>query len=119
MKNLLTTFATIIFLATSTFATSTPDAEIVSSENVTVTMEAKDFFQTAAFNTESSTLDFTTVNEISVIQIYGKDGKIAFQLPVMSNHVQINKNLFSEGNQKLGFVLAGESQVYFSDVTIK
>ena len=42
-----------------------------------------------------------------------------FQLPVMSNNVQINKNLFGQGQYKLGFILEGQSEIHFTDVTIK
>lgn len=119
MKNLISTLVIAITIITSSFATITPEVEIISNENVTVTMTNQDIIETAAFNIESSTLDFTTTTDISVVQIFGEDGKIEFQLPVMSDNVQINKNLFSEGNYKLGFVMSGQNQIYFSDIEIK
>ena len=60
-----------------------------------------------------------TKDEISVIQIFDANGNLEFQLPVMSNQVKINKNLFGEGRFKLGFLVEGDSQIHLSDVIIK
>jgi len=59
------------------------------------------------------------MNDISVIQIYDGQGNLEFQLPVMSNMVQINKNLLADGQQKLGFVMDGVNEVHFTQVTVK
>jgi len=119
MKNLLTTLILAITTVTLSMATATPEATIISSETVSVNSSETGFFESASFNTESETLDFTTINDIEVIQIYDMDGNLEFQLPVMSNTVQLNKNLFITGQQKLGFVMKGLNQVHFSEVTIK
>ena len=62
---------------------------------------------------------FNTNDDISVVQIFDGEGELIFQLPVMSDNVQIKKNLFDSGEYKLGFVLEGETEVHLTDVTIR
>lgn len=119
MKNFITTLIITILTVTATFATTTPETELVSNDEITVTTDVSEFFTVAAFNQESETLEFTTVNEISVIQIYDNEGNLEFQLPVMSNMVKINKNLLADGQQKLGFVMDGVNAVHFTQVNVK
>ena len=52
-------------------------------------------------------------------QIFDQDGQLVFQLPVMSNKVKINKNVFGSGKFKLGFILDGETDIHFTEVNIK
>lgn len=119
MKNLIAIIATLAITFSTAFATTTPEV-IISSDNVeVVSVETLDFFSDAGFDAESENLAFTTTTDISVVQIFNNSGELEFQLPVMSNIVQINKNLFGEGEYKLGFILEGQSQVHFTQVTIK
>jgi hypothetical protein len=119
MKNLLTIFAALTITFTSAFATSTPVTLINTDAVVVVSIESLDIFNSAQFNAETENLSFTTTDEISMIQIFNADGQLEFQLPVMSNDVKINKNLFGEGSYQLGFILEGESQLHVTQVTIK
>ena len=64
-------------------------------------------------------MSFTTNENISVIQIFNANGELEFQLPVMSDDVKINKNLFGQGDYKLGFVLEGQSELHTTHVSIK
>ena len=84
-----------------------------------MTVADLDIFSGSSFDAESENLIFDTHNEISVVQIFNSNGDMEFQLPVMSNNVQINKNLFDTGVYKLGFVIQGQTEVQFTDVTIK
>lgn len=119
MKNLLTIFAALTITLSSAFASSTPVTLINTDEVVVVTIGSLDIFKSAEFNAETDNLSFTTDEEISMIQIFNADGQLEFQLPVMSNDVKINKNLFGEGSYQLGFILDGESQLHVTQVTIK
>jgi len=119
MKNLITIFAVLTLALTTSFASTTPEV-IISTETVeVVTIEALDFFVSADFNNDTENLAFTTTKSISVVQIFNAAGEMEFQLPVMSDNVQINKNLFGSGDYKLGFLLDGETQVHFTEVSIK
>jgi len=120
MKNLLTILAALTITYSTALASNTPAAVLIDNAEIeVVTVEALDIFTNAAFDSVSENLIFDTTKDISVVQIYDASGDLEFQLPVMSNNVQINKNLFDKGNYKLGFILEGQSQVHFTKVSIK
>lgn len=108
MKNFITLLVLTAFTITTAMATSTPSVEI----------ENKKIFTSADYNFASETFEFETKSEISVVQVYDIEGEIIFQLPVMSNHLKIKKNIFEEGEYQLGFVLEGETTVNFTKVHI-
>jgi len=112
MKNLITLLTILSFSSTIAFASNTPATK-------SVTVDQLEIFTTTNFETASETLDFTTNTDIAVIQIYNAEGTMEFQLPVMTNNVQLNKNLFETGEYKLGFVLEGDSNVHLTRITVK
>ncbi len=118
MKNLITIIA-LITITSAVFANTTPEV-LVSTEVVEiVSAEHHGIFSNTAFDAETESLVFDTFNNISAVQIFNSEGKLEFQLPVMSNNVQINKNLFDSGEYRLGFVIEGLADVLFTEVTIK
>ena len=119
MKNLITIITVLTITFTSAFASTTPETLISTSEVVVVTIGSLDIFSSAEFDENDEVLSFTTNDDISLIQIFDKDGMMEFQLPVMSNNVKINKNVLGEGVSKLGFIMKGQSQLHFTSVTIK
>ena len=119
MKNLITILTALTLTVSTAFATTTPEVLISSDDIEVITVESLDIFTASSFDTKSENLSFDTKIDISVVQIFNNDGEMEFQLPVMSNNVQINKNLFGEGTFKLGFILEGQSQVHITQVTIK
>lgn len=119
MKNLVTIFTILTLTVSSVFANTTPEKLISTSEVEVVSIESSKIFTSTAYDAETHNLSFTTNDEISVIQIFNTEGEMEFQLPVMSNNVKINKNLFGEGTYKLGFVLEGQSQLHTTQVTLK
>ncbi len=112
MKNIITILSLTIFSLTVLSANNVPSADRISVENLEI-------FQTASFNVESQSLDFTTNSDISVIQIYNLAGDMVLQLPVMTDNVQLKSNLFDGDTYKLGFVMEGSNQIHFTKVTIK
>ena len=119
MKNLITIITVLTITVSSVFALTTPKVLISTDDIEVVTVDKLDIFTSSFFNTESNVLVFDTNDDISVVQIFNDNGEMEFQLPVMSNNVQIRKNLFDTGNYKLGFVIEGQTEVHFTDVTIK
>ena len=119
MKNLIVLITIFIITVTTVYASTTPEVLISSPEVEVVTVADLDIFASSSFDTDTENLVFDTYNEISVVQIFNSNGKLEFQLPVMSDNVQINKNLFEEGNYKLGFVIKDQTEVHFTEVTIK
>jgi len=119
MKNLIAIITVLTITFSSAFATTTPEVIISNSDVEVVSVETLDFFTNASFDTDTELLEFSTTKDMTVVQIYNNDGEMEFQLPVMSSNVQLNKNLFGSGEYKLGFVLEGQNQVHFTNVTIK
>lgn len=119
MKNLAAIITILTLTISSVFATTTPEKLISTNEVEVVSIESSEIFTSAAFDAETENLAFSTNDNISVIQIFNTEGQLEFQLPVMSNDVKINKNLFGEGTYKLGFILNGSSQLHTTQVTLK
>lgn len=115
MKNLISTLIITTISLTTIFATSTP-MTVLSNE---VEVESINILESSSYDAEQENLVFTTEDNISIIQIYNEEGTLEFQLPVMSNQVKINKNLFDEGTYQLGFLIEGDSQVHLSKVNIR
>ena len=107
MKNLITLITVLTITVSSVFASTTPKVLISTDDIEVVTVDKLDIFTSSFFNTESNVLVFDTNDDISVVQIFNDKGEMEFQLPVMSNNVQIRKNLFDTGSYKLGFVIDG------------
>ena len=118
MKTLIT-ILTALTLTVTAFATTTPEVLISSDAVEVVTVESLEIFTASSFDSSTENLIFDTKKNISVVQIFNSEGEMEFQLPVMSDNVQINKNLFGSGTYKLGFILEGQSEVHLTDVTIK
>ena len=119
MKNLLNIITVLTITMTSVFATSNPVTLISTDEVVVVTIGDLEIFNSAEFDASTDNLSFTTSEDITMVQIFNAKGEMEFQLPVMSNIVKINKNLFDQGAYQLGFMLEGQSQLHTTLVTIK
>ncbi len=116
------TISTILFLmlaVTAAYSSSKPEVLLSSPEIDVVTVESLAIFKSTSFDTQSENLIFETKGNISVIQIFNTNNELQFQLPVMSSNVQIHKNLFEIGDYKVGFILEGDTKVYFTKVKIK
>jgi hypothetical protein len=115
-------FLTLI-LALSTanlFATTNPEV-LLSSEKVLIEVAVGELaiFTQAEYNAETEVLSFATKENISIVQIFNSEGELEFSLPVMSNNVKINRNLFEEGLSTMGFILEGQSQLHTTQVTVR
>ncbi len=119
MKNIITTLAIFTLTLSAVFANTTPEVLISTSDIEVVTINDLDIFSSSKFDVETESLVFNTNDDISMVQIFDNEGEVIFLLPVMSDNVQIKKNLFESGKYKLGFVIEGETQVHLTDVTIK
>ncbi len=118
MKNIITTIAIITLTVTGAIANSTPEV-LISAPSVEVVTVDHDIFTSSAFDVDSDNLVFNTNDKITTVQIFNSNGKLEFQLPVMSTNVQINKNLFDAGEYKVGFLLEGQTEVHYTNVSIK
>jgi hypothetical protein len=68
-----------------------------------------------SFNYElkSKAVHFETVESIEFIQIFDLDEKLLFQVPVLSNKLQLGKELLESGKFKIGFTFSGLDGVHF------
>jgi len=122
MKNLLllllVSTASHSLSALASTEPSTKDVSLLNTASISVTVSenAADMFKKATFNGEA--LVFETMDDINFIQIFNSEGQMEFQLPVMSNKVTIGKSLIANGSYKLGFMIKGQAQIQFTDVTV-
>ena len=119
MKKLISTLCVTALTMTFASASVTPEILLSEADIEIITVEALDIFTSTSFDTETENIVFDTKKVMSVVQIFNANNELQFQLPVMSNNVQINKNLFESGANKLGFILDGDTRVYFTAVKIK
>jgi len=119
MKNLITIITVLTITFTSAFATTTPETIVSTDEVEVITVGTSHIFSFADFDAATDNLIFITNEVISVIQIFDANGNLEFSLPVVSNSVKINKNLFEVGHYELGFILEGQSQMHSTTVTVK
>ncbi len=119
MKNLITLLTVLTISFTTAFASTTPEA-IVSTPAVEVTnVSAMDLISGASFDEDSQNLTFETSSDIKNIKVMNAQGEVTFTLPVMSNVVNINKNLFDQGANQLGFQIEGSEELHITQVSIR
>lgn len=116
---LLITIISILTINFSLLAEINPEVLISNEDVEVIAIAGLNFFQSSNYNLETENLNFYTTKTISVVKIYNLSEEMEFQLPVMSNNVQINKNLFGSGRYKLGFILEGQSKVHYAHVNVR
>jgi len=124
MKKLILSFViTIATLATS-FAGTNP-VKVVKAVNVFKTAEVEfyatadakaNFYTYADFNTATNNVEFVVKDKIKFLQIFNQDGKLQYQLPVMSNKLKISRKIFETGVYKIGFIVDGGNNIEFSNL---
>ena len=68
------------------------------------------YFMPAYFNEETNALHFEAHTNVQFVQVYNESGKLEYQLPVMSNKLRMNKNMFSKGDYKFTFLFEGQKE---------
>ena len=119
MKSLIS----FLCLFISTIAWSNDSKEPVRlhmPEGITVEyyeVEDHRIFRNVYFSEISHELHFQTNDKIVMVQIYDAEGRILFQLPVLSNHMVFKKHLLESGQSKIGFVMENDPTVHFTKIT--
>lgn len=124
MKNCISTLVLAVAAVTLSTASNNPivKSTLISHASVEVTIDdaLSDLFLTAEYDEIRNYFEFSVGKNISFIQIFDQDGKLQFQLPILSSSVKISKKLFhTAGKYRLGFMIDGVENVQFSYVTIK
>lgn len=124
MKSILLILITTIITYNVSTANTYPIEGFTIIEGQSVEMKVDEgtleLFTHAIYNSEDSSLEFTLVSDVRYIQIYDTDNELQMQLPVHSHKVKFNKSIFSGiGDYKLGFMMEGDQEIHFTQVTIK
>jgi hypothetical protein len=122
MKLFLSILFVNVALLTSLTASGDPVGLVTIMKNKTVTVTTSEsnaeLFLSATFNEGHNRFEFNTGKEINFVQIFNEEGQMEMQLPAMSKNVKLGMSLFEKGNYKLGFIVKGESDIQFTEVTI-
>ncbi len=124
MKNLILIFATVISFTTASFASNIGDGTlaIVKTASITLTLEdegQKEFIVSSVFEAENDNIAMVFGNDVSMIQVFNKEGELEMMFPVGSKEVNLGMSLFSEGNYRMGFMVEGISEVQYTNLQIK
>ena len=123
MKHLLFALLTLttINLYSNSFKDIAIPYPIIETSSLTVSLtdvKQKEYFHHARFDFKYENLEFEAFNKIKYIQILTDEGKLKFQIPVMSKSVFISKKLFKPGKYKLGFMIEGNDTIEFTTVEV-
>jgi hypothetical protein len=123
MKYLITiTFTLLVLTLNAGVVLPISGGSPIVTEAVELSVDASiaKLFKKAEFNNSKGCLSFILEGQIEFIQIVNAEGELKYQLPVFANSVNICKKIFpGEGEFKLGFMIDGQSEVQFTDVTVK
>ncbi len=119
MQNIITTLIIITITFTSMLGNTNPEVLISNEAVKVVTVGHLEIFAASKYVVETETLVFDTNENIATVQIFDQDGNMMFMLPVLSDNIQIKKNLFEQGKYRLGFILEGEQKIHLTDVLVK
>ena len=126
MKNIIVIAAAFISMIGQAWSTN-PVIEAKCCEVVVSTAEVdfaydKDvyskYLSPAYFNEATNSLHFESYQDIKFIEIRDAEGALKYKLPVMSNKVRINKNMFERGDYKLSFDMDDQESALVAWVTI-
>ena len=123
MRTLSISLFFLVATTTTSFASVTPESELLIIESSTVELSVvnvaqKAFFQVAEYNAESDAIKFVTADYVNYLQIFDANDKLVYQLPVMSNKLRISKKMFKSGSYKIGFITNKNTTIQFTNLTV-
>jgi len=123
MKTIIITVLAITASFNMSFANVTPISELsiitTSTYELSVTHASqKAFFKVSNYNEANNTLEFVTADVMNYIQIFDEEGKLKYQLPVMSKKLKISTKLFRTGAYKIGFITKDNTTIQFTNLTV-
>jgi len=122
MKNIYTIFFLSLFSSTAIFCASNPilDFVIFDHEKVEIAVENDDVQNNrVSVRLFQDILSFKTVDKIKYIQVYNDQNKLLYQIPILSNKLEISKGLFETGLYKLNFYFSENVDVLSTQIKIK
>ena len=123
MKNLILSAMMCFSILCTAYASTDPIEilKVISSKKVELTLNdvgQLELFEDAIYLPQANVIKFETKATIEFIQVFDSEGVMVYQLPVKSKKVRISKSLFSKGSYKLGFMLANESEISFTNLKV-
>lgn len=120
MKNLFLTITLSLFFFSAVTA-GDGKVEVMSSSavSITVTENMADFIISSKFNLEDENVDMVFASNINMIQIFDTEGKMISIIPIGSDELRMGLSLFDKGNYKLGFLIEGEADIQYADISVK
>lgn len=118
---LLITLSCFTFLSSASYEDLAIPFPIIKTSTLTVSLtsiEQKAFFKRANYDERKDNLEFEATEKIKYIQIFNNEGKLKYQIPVMSHSVFISRRLFKSGSYQLGFMLEGNPKIQFTNVEV-
>ncbi len=109
MKKINITLIAVLFAITGIFANNNPlneknpvPFEIISGADQLVSFE---------MDVENNQINFETANEINFLQVLKEDGTLEYQLPVMSNSINIDLEEFENGEYQVNLLISNDTMV--------
>lgn len=120
MKNLLLTSVLSFVLFSAAFA-GDGKIEVMSSSAVSMSTSEymADFIISSKFNLEDKNVDMVFASNINMIQIFDMEGEIISIIPIGSDELRMGLSLFDKGNYRLGFLIDGEADIQYADISVK
>ena len=120
MKNLLLTLNLSLVFFSAAFAGDGKIKVMTNSEiNLLTTEYMVDFIISSKFNLEDKNVDMVFSSNINMIQIFDNEGEIVSIIPIGSDELRMGLSLFDKGNYKLGFLIEGEADIQYADISVK
>jgi len=123
MKNFILTIA-ILFSFTAVNASNIGDGELslLNNDNVELSLEnagQKFLIISTEFNTEYDNISMIFNSSVNMIQVFNLQGELEMMLPIGSAEVDLGMTLFNKGEYKLGFMVEGNDEVQFTNLSVK
>ena len=124
MKKILFIIAVCFAFMTNMEASIIPSESLLIIDNDEVELSLENLvqgnmFAMANYSEADDSFNFITHSETKFIQIFGPNGELEYQLPVLSRKIRIKKSLFNKGEYKLGFMFDGHDRIEFTGVKVK
>lgn len=103
------------------FASNIGDNDSANEAKVELTLEnegQKEFIRSFIFEAENDNIAIVFNSEVESIQVYNQEGELEMLFPVGSSEVNLGMSLFNEGSYRMGFAVAGDSAIQYTNLQV-
>ena len=123
MKNFFLTIVTVLIATSALQASNIGDGALSLIKNNVLSLSLENEAQKSLIisskyiqNDKCIAIEFN--GKLEMIQIYNSEGDIELMFPVASKKVNLGLSLFESGKYKMGFMIDGESEIQFANISI-